>query len=197
MSPVPTIDAITRRLSECPPEFLAEPRMLGEGKGIRIAAVVADLLEALGAQAGQGLRENEAEPLEKVKAADRNLVRLMLVASWVCHDAWLRGPKTHAPKVKEFLLRGLKPLADLVNADLFVTDPDRREELARSLLGALALCPGGETVAQASDRLKSLSTVERAKVVTEMKAAQERARKLREQMAAEAARQSASRYSSE
>lgn len=193
----PTIDALARRLSECPPEFLAEPRLQGKGNGVRVAAVVADLLEALGAKAGQGLTAAEAEGWEKAKPAERNFARLTLVACWLCHDAWVRADQVHAPGVKEFLLRGLAPLAALVNADLFVTDPDRREELARSMLAALQLRPQGETDSQASDRLRSLSTVERAKVVAETRAQQERARKLREQMASGAARQAASRYASE
>ncbi|MGC4122278.1 MAG: hypothetical protein QM765_48385 [Myxococcales bacterium] len=65
------------------------------------------------------------------------------------------------------------------------------------LLAALGVLPRGESTAQASDRLKSLGSVERAKVIREMRAKEEAARKLREQMAAEAARQAAARYGSE
>lgn len=194
---VPTIDALTRRLSECPQDFLAEPMSKGKPEGTNVAAVVADLLEDLGTPLGEGVTAGEVAGWNATGVADRNWLRLVLVTCWLCHDGWLREEARHAVKVKGFLQRGLRPLAGLVAADLFVTDPDRREELARALLAALGLRPAGENEAQASDRLRSLSSVERAKVVAETKAQAERARKLREKMEAEAARQAAARYSSE
>ncbi len=194
---VPTIDALTRRLSECPQEFLAEPMSKGKTDGINVAAVVADLLEDLGAPSGEGVTAGEVAAWNATGSGDRNWLRLALVTCWLCHDSWLREEARHAVKVKAFLQRGLRALAGLVAADLFVTDPDRREELARALLAALDLRPAGENEAQAADRLRSLSSVERAKVVAETKAQAERARKVREKMEAEAARQAAARYSSE
>jgi hypothetical protein len=99
--------------------------------------------------------------------------------------------------VKGWLATGLGPVSALVSADLFVADPDRREELARSLVAALALVPEGETPEQAADRLKAISSVERARIIEQTRARQERARKLREQMEAERAREAAARCTSE
>jgi hypothetical protein len=189
------VDALTRRLAECPLEFLAEPRLTGAGPGgIHVAAVVSDLLADLGAPGPLG--EAQAARWERARPADRNLHRLTLVACWLAHDDAFREARCHAP-VETWLAQGLSPLARLVAADVFVTDPDRREELARSLLAALGLVPAGETPAQASDRLKELSSVERAQVISDTRAQQARARTLREKMEAERARQAAARYSSE
>ena len=191
----PMIESLTRRLAECPPEFLAEPRLRGKKDGVSVAAVVSDLLEDLGAPGP--LSEKGAAAWEQTRAQDRNLLRLTLVASWLCHDAWLVEDKRLAEPVRHWLTGGLRPMAELVTAELFVTDADRREELARSLLAALELAPKGETAEQCSDRLKALSSVERSKVIRDTRAKEEAARKLRAQMEAEAARQAAARYGSE
>ena len=47
----PPLETLTRRLAECPPEFLALPRV-GETGAIHVDAVVSDLLRELG---GAGL----------------------------------------------------------------------------------------------------------------------------------------------
>ena len=172
----PVIEALTRRLAECPREFLAEPKLRGKAEGIRVAAVVSDLLEDLGAPGP--LSDKGASQWAEAKSQDRNLMRLTLVACWLCHDEVLRQDRTLAEPVRHWLSSSLRPLSELVVADLFVTDPDRREELARLLLSELKMLPKGETPAQASDRLKALGSVERAKVLREMRAKEEAARKL-------------------
>lgn len=191
----PAIEALTRRLSECPPEFLGEPRLKGRPEGVHVAAVVSDLLDDLGDSSA--LADSEVVNWDQAPTSDRNWLRLTLVTCWLCHDRWLREERAHGANVKAFLLKELRPLAKVVNAELFVNDPDRREELARALLVALKLQPAGESETQATDRLRSLSSVERARVVAETQVQAERARKLREKMQAEAAQQAASRYSSE
>ena len=64
----------------------------------------------------------------------------------------------------------------------FVTDPDRREELARVTLRALSLTPAGETAAQAADRLSTVDSVRRHEVLLAAKAAEERAAAVRKAM---------------
>ncbi|HEY3449198.1 MAG TPA: hypothetical protein VGK67_22770 [Myxococcales bacterium] len=191
----PAIEALTRRLAECPREFLAEPRLRGKSEGVSVAAVVSDLLEDLGAPGP--LSEKGAAAWEQPKSQDRNLMRLTLVACWLCHDRWFVEDRRLAEPARHWLGSGLRPLAELVAADLIVADPDRREELARLALSALELAPKGETVEVASDRLKALGSVERARIIREMRAKEEAARKLKAQMEAEAARQAAARYGSE
>jgi hypothetical protein len=78
-----------------------------------------------------------------------------------------------------------------------VGDPDRREELVRVCLAELGLRPRGETVAQAMDRLNTLDSVERKRVVDQTREAEARARQIREAMARRAAQEAAARYSPE
>jgi len=190
----PAIEALTRRLTECPPEFLAEPKLARRQGGVSVAAVVSDLLEDLGAP--EPLAE-EGAPWDEPRVPQRNLMRLTLVACWLCHDDGFTQAKKHADPIRRWLSTALGPLAELVAADLFVTDHDRREELARGLLAGLGMVPRGETPEQAEDRLKSLGSVERANVIRAMRAKEESARKLREKMESEAAQRAAARYSSE
>ncbi len=56
--------------------------------------------------------------------------------------------------------RTLLKLCDLVSPALLVSDPDRREELVRLTI-RYEPATGGETVAQAMDRLNTLDSVER------------------------------------
>lgn len=194
MRPGPAVEALAQHLARTPQELLAEPRLQGRGAGgVQVAAVVSDVLRDLGSP--RHLTAAEAQRLEKARAADRNLLRLTLVTAWLCHA--LRELPGLAEAARTLLLGGLEPLAEVVAADLFVTDPDRREELVRLVLDALALLPAGETQAQAADRLTALSSVERARVHADTRRQRERARDLRERMAAERARAAAARYSSE
>lgn len=190
----PSIERLTRRLAECPPEFLLEPRTAAAPDGqVEVGAVVNDVLRALG---GEGLPADAAERFEGAVPLERSLLRLVLVAAWLCHDPALRG-SAPPDRVVRWMLEALLPLSRLVAPERFVSDADRREELVRSLLGALGLVPAGESAAQAADRLRALSTVERARVIEATRAQQARARKLREELESERARQAAARYSSE
>jgi hypothetical protein len=85
-------------------------------------------------------------------------------------------------------------LAGLVRPDKFVSDPDRREELVRFCLAQLELRPLGETQSQAADRLTTLDSAERHRVLRATAAAERRAREVREAMARKQAQESASRY---
>ena len=95
----------------------------------------------------------------------------------------------------EELLRAL----DAVSSDLaphapaksFHTDPERREELARTMLARLDLRPEGEREAQARDRLLSVSAAERKRLVEATRGAVERVRAIREALARKAAEESA------
>lgn len=191
------LEALTRRLAECPAEFLAEPR-IGAGGQVSVAAVVADLLRDLG---GPRLTPAQAEALQprggQQTAARRNWLSLVLVAAWLLHDPWFRQAQRFGPAAAEFLSNQLVEPAGLGQAPKFITDPDRREELARLCLQGLGLRPAGETPAQAADRLATISTAERQRVLAAARQAEERARAIREAMAKKAAEEAAAQYSRE
>lgn len=193
----PQLETLTRRLSECPSDFMAEPRTL-EGIGqVEVAAVVFDLLRDLG---GRALTKKEADTFKvsNPKSKDeRNHLRLVLIASWMLHDIWFRSRGRFADQAYELLTNGLKEVAKLVDPPKFVSDPDRREELTRLCLKGLGLRPAGESIAQAQDRFTTLDSAERVRVVKAAREAEQRARLIREEMARKAAEEAAANYGRE
>lgn len=194
----PALEALTRRLAECPPEFLMEP--LFEGRGVvRVDAVVGDLLRGLGGAPAA------APPAQTGDVARRrNRLRLILVAAWLLHDESFLARGGLAGPAEELLASGLDPLAELVNAERFVQDPDRREELSRLVLRALGLRPAGESQAQAQDRLSALDSVETRRVTADLRerrkkeeAERRRAEEVRRAMEKKASEQAAAKVSRE
>jgi hypothetical protein len=115
-------------------------------------------------------------------------LRLTLIACWLLADDWFkRNGRALVIEIKRFLMEGVHELAISGAADKFTTDADRREELARVSLAQLSLRPAGETETQAQDRLMTISSSERQRVIKAARAAEERARHIREAMARQAA----------
>lgn len=186
----PLLETLTRRLSECPQEFLETPRTASGSGRVETAAVVSDLLRDLG---GETLTLKHAAAFGYAAEAERARLQLVLIACWLLHDGWFISRNAHQGVLK-LLTEGLTDLTSLVAPEKFITDADRREELVRVCLKALGLRPSGESMAQAQDRLSTLNTVERARVIREAQAAEERARAIREEMARKAAEEAASYY---
>jgi hypothetical protein len=201
----PLLEALLHRLAECPPEFLEEPRLGSAGK-IHVAAVVGDLLRNLGGvtefepvffQATENPRASSPRGSTLPTAKQRNRLRIILIACWLLHDEWFRRQGQIGPAIHQFLALDLDGVAEMVDAPKFVTDEDRREEMVRLALKALSLRPAGESIAQAQDRLTTLDSVEMRRVMQATKAAEERARKIREELAKKAAEAAASKVTRE
>jgi hypothetical protein len=188
----PDLTALTHRLAECPREFLEEPRIGATGRVV-VGAVVFDLVMDLGG-VGAG---NVHLPFSSNAPGDRNAMRIVLVACWLLHDPWFRARRDLGARAHAFLIEEPPLLGPVVDAERFVTDPDRREELARHVLARLDLAPRGETEAQAKDRRASLDSVERRQVIEATRAAEERARKVREELARKAAEEAAAKATRE
>ncbi|HYM59666.1 MAG TPA: hypothetical protein VEZ11_02100 [Thermoanaerobaculia bacterium] len=185
----PAIEALTHRLAETPAEFLEKPRALG-GR-IDVQAVAGDLLFDLGG-------EVPADRLTPFGGREPRRSALVLIASWLLHDAWFLERKTFAAAAYDFLRSdALDEIVKSVDPRRFVSDPDRREELARLALRALGLRPAGESEPQAADRLATLDTVGRERILRDTRAAQQRVREIQEAMRKKAAEEAASVYGRE
>ena len=126
-----------------------------------------------------------------------NHTSLIAIAIWLLHEEWFLKRRDLAPPMWKLLTEQLTSLAEVVKATDAVKDPDRREELVRVCLAKLELRPKGETVARAMDRLTTLDTAERNRVVRQTREAELRAKLIREKMAADEAKAAAARYSPE
>ncbi len=182
----PQLDRLLHRLADCPPDFLLAPDKLD------LKALVCDHFRALGV----GI----PSPHERrfLAALPSESERLMLIVLWLVRDDWfLDRPELADPTWRFLQSDSLAQLAKLVPADAIINDPDRREELVRLCLKGLALQPEGEFAAQAADRLTTLDSVERERVIRQTREAEARAREIREAMARKRAEEAAARYSRE
>ncbi|MBF0094809.1 MAG: hypothetical protein HQL34_09725 [Alphaproteobacteria bacterium] len=188
----PELAALTRRLAECPAEFLLPPRTEEEEGLVHVDAVVADLMRVMNARPPS---ERQAARLRE-GTADR--LGLVLVGAWLLSDPWFvaRGVDLGA-RILNLLCNHFEDLSHLVKARDCVADPDRREELARLCLKHLDLRPDGESEREAEDRLTSVDSVAQRKVAIEAAKAERRAQVLREKMARKKAREAASVYGRE
>jgi hypothetical protein len=190
----PSLAALMHRLSECPAEFLAEPRYGDRGE-IEVAAIVGDHFRSMDLPS-DGLLDL-AQFRYNGKPVHANRLRLVSVTVWLLNDDSLRLRAALAHAMAMLLSQGLETLAAVIRAESVVADPDRREELVRFCLKSLGLRPQGETEAQAADRLTALDSVERSRVVRETREAEARAREVRQMMARRAAEEAAAKASRE
>lgn len=175
----PRLEALVRRLSECPEEFLGEPRPEGAADGVVVTAVVFDLIRDLGGGPLAVESLSRFVPASPLPVGERNRLKLVLLASWVFHDSWFRQRREFATGVHLFLASGLTELAGLTTAEQCRADPERREEFIRLCLKGIDLRPAGETASQAADRLSTLDSAERVRVVKAAREAERRAAEIR------------------
>ena len=191
--PGPIIEALTRRLAVTPADFLDEPR-IGNSGSVFVAALVNDGLRMLGnVSTGVGL-ECFDDTTTKV---DRNRLALTMIVVWLLTDEWFVKRTVSQEQALQVLTEAVTELAATTAAQKFVSDPDRREELARVVLARLDYRPEGETLAQAKDRLSSISGMERRRLEQASRASEQRARAIREALAKKAAEESADKWTRE
>lgn len=189
-----SLSTLLQWLRETPPAFRVEPD--GFGGPVRVRAVLADLWEEL---------RGEAAPSDLLTAfgahgvakAERNRLRLLLVAARVLDHPVFRSRQLAAERLRRFLIQELPAMAAVVSADTVVEDEERGEELIRRALRAAELRLPGESPQEAADRLKQVDSVERHRLVSEAAERERRAREVREAMARKAAAEAAAKVTRE
>lgn len=189
----PLLETLTRRLADTPAEFLDEPRIAAAGT-VRVAALVHDVLRLHGHLIDTAALRRF---VSGNAATDRNRLMLVQVATWLLADDWFVAARGSRAQLLQVLDTMAAELAVGAPADRFVYDPERREELVRTALARLGYRPAGESVAEAADRLSSISGTERARLLEASRGAEERARAIREALAKKAAAESADKWTRE
>lgn len=190
----PELTALMHWLAECPAdcyEIPLGPPTHKQPVALDITAIVSDHLRDLGIDLE--LVESYIAAIGELSANEQ---RLVVICSWLLREPWLMK-NGDAVKIARLLSTGLAELASAVSPTKTVSDPDRREELVRICLRELGYRPEGETQQQSTDRLNTLDSAERIRVIRKTRAAESRARKIREAMAKKAAEEAAARYSPE
>lgn len=189
----PPLETLLRRLADTPPDFLDEPRIGNTGQ-VFVPAVVNDLLAKIAHRLPQaGLEAFSGRDA----GTDRNRLLLVMVMVWLLADEWFAKAQLPIPEVLGLLNQTARELAASTNAQKFIADPDRREELARLSLARLGFRPEGETPEQATDRLSALSVTERNRLLEASRAAEVRAKAIREQLIKKQAEASADKWTRE
>jgi hypothetical protein len=188
----PELEWLTRRLTECPADFL---RPLGGKPGqLNLEALVADLLRDHGMAA---VAPEDTAVFVQAKSFSERAQRIVAISCWLLHDDWFLSRQRFARPVHAFLSQTVPELAAIVRPELVISDGDRREELVRLALRALDLMPAGEAEAAALDRLTTLSSVERKRVAAATRAALEHAERVRKALLEKEAAESAARFARE
>ena len=188
----PPLQVLMRRIAEAGSDVLIEPRIGAQGVA-PVDAVVSDLFELLGLELPAALDDFGVNK----SVHDRRRLQITLLLTWVCADETLQAHAKNAALLLQILQQVPAELAKYTTVEQLVSDSDRREELARLTLARMQLLPLGESAAQAQDRLNVLSSAERERLVAASRAAEARARLLREAMARRAAEEAADKMGRE
>lgn len=178
----PALEALLHRMTDFPNELHA---------GHEPAALLHDLLQARGAKPG-----GERITAWRQLSARENHSLLPLLC-WLLDAPEFHDRHLEPETLWKLLTRTSPQLAAQASARQFLSDPDRREELVRLALADLGMRPEGETVAQAQDRLSSISSLERARVLEASRAAEARAREIRDALRRKAAQEGADKWARE
>jgi hypothetical protein len=152
---------------------------------VRVEAVVADLFRERASRpltGGEiaGFSGSSPRPKEISFKARRRHLEIILVACWLLYDDVFQGSDSAA--MLRLLGERCARLAPLVLARAFVEDPERREELVRACLSELGRVPRGETPEGAEDRLTTLDSVRRDRLLRETRAREEEREKRRKEL---------------
>jgi hypothetical protein len=190
--PSPTLESLTRRLADVPADFLGEPAQ-GGGGAVHTAALVRDVFEGLGVS----LDVADLAPFETIASSDRNARLLVALSLWVIASEAFGARKKDGAALLKFLSEDVSALAKYAPALTYHAEGERREELIRLMLARTGRRPQGETEAVARDRLSSISGMERARLIAASRAAEQRARDIREALIKKAAEESADKWTRE
>ena len=188
----PPLQVLMRRIAEAGSDVLIEPRIGAQGMA-PVDAVISDLFELLGLELPAALDDFGVNK----SVQDRRRLQITLLLTWLCADETLQAHAKNAALLLQILQQVPAELAKYTTVEQLVSDSDRREELARLTLARMQLLPLGESAAQAQDRLNVLSSAERERLVAASRAAEVRARLLREAMARRAAEEAADKMGRE
>ncbi len=192
---VPPLGELLRWMAEMPAAFRAEPEGFPGGL-VRVRAVVADLFETC-----QGAAPS-AESLATFAPADtgdteRNRLRWILATVHMLWHPAFRSRPLPLAGLERLLIQDIASVAGIVNRDQLDTDEERREELIRLTVRALALELPGETRNEADDRFRQVDSCERRRVLLGASERERRSREVREAMAKKAAQEAAAKVNRE
>lgn len=194
----PDLITLMRRLSAVPDVFFGplESNDISKPPALCVGALVNDLI--YDAQ-GDYLDYKELERfIPSSQPTNHNYLRIVSLLCFLYREPAFESFLKESRRLLAFLRSTrLEQLSKIIDYKEFITDSERREELSRLSLEGLGLLPAGENKIFSQDRLTTLDSIERKKIVQKTKEALERAQKLKEEMERRAAEEAASKMSRE
>lgn len=132
-----------------------------------------------------------------LKSVDDNHWRAIHISAWLLsHPDFVNSPSIE-DKLYHFWFEELVQASRYVKYNEWIADDERAEEMVRLLLHCCEIIPNGENNEEAADKLSSLSSVDRHKVLKESYEAHERIMNIKREMAEKKAREAANTYGRE
>jgi len=185
---------LVAHLRKCPDIFL-EPSSLIENEGLNSIALVCDTLRIV---------SNDFFKTEFKKPNDFNLAyiednhwRSIHISIWLLSHRNFVDSELIEEKLNKFWFEVLSEASLYVKFKEWIHDEDRAEEMVRLLLHSCEIIPDGENQEEATDKLSSLSSADRQKVLIESYEAHERIMNIKREMAEKKAREAANTYGRE
>ncbi|QIH37586.1 hypothetical protein G7A72_01650 [Flavobacterium sp. Sr18] len=193
MSKYDVFELVTH-LRKCPDIYL-EPSSLIENEGLNSIALVCDTYRIVC---------NDFLKKEFKKPSDFNLAyigdnhwRAIHISIWLLSHRNFINSALIEDKLYNFWFEELSEASLYVKFKEWISDDERAEEMVRLLLDCCEIIPDGENQDEAADKLSSLSSADRQKVLKQSYEAHERIMNIKREMAEKKAREAANTYGRE
>lgn len=181
-------------LMACPDLFLKPSSFLKSG-GLNSIALLSDTYRFIMGDLFQKKYLLNDDKL--LKNLDENHWGAIHISIWLLsHKNFAYQPEV-AEHLNQFWFDELKLASNFVPFKNWIDDEERAEEMVRLLLNCCEIIPESESAEEAADKLESISSADRQKVLAESNAANERIMKIKREMAEKKAREAANTYSRE
>lgn len=193
MSKYDVFELVTH-LRKCPDIFL-EPSSFIESQGLNSIALICDTYRIV---SNNFFKNDFNIPTAiNLKSIDDNHWRSIHISTWLLSDPNFTNIPSIAEKLYNFWFEELQYASVFVKYNAWISDDERAEEMVRLLLHCCEIIPDGENYDEAADKLSSLSSADRQKVLKQSYEAHERIMSIKREMAEKKAREAANTYGRE
>lgn len=193
MSKYDVFELVTH-LRKCPDSYL-KPSDFFEEAGLNSIALISDTYRIV---SNNFLKKDFKNPTDfDLKLIDDNHWRAIHISTWLLsHQDFVNNPQIEN-KLYQFWFEELLKATVYVKYNEWISDDERAEEMIRLLLYCCEIMPYGESHNEAADKLSSINSEERYRVLKESYEAHERIMNIQREMAEQKAREAANVYGRE
>ena len=181
-------------LRKCPDIYL-QPSAFFEKDGLNSIALVFDAYRIV---SNKFLKSNFEIPAgSNLQSIDDNHWRTIHISTWLLYHPDFRNTPYLENKLYHFWFEELRNASVYVKSKDWIADDERAEEMVRLLLNCCEIVPYGENNEEAADKLSSINSADRHKVLKQSYEAHERIMNIQREMAEKKAREAANTYGRE